>query len=486
MWVDELQHWGIAVESESLFDVFYNLRYESSPALWQLCLYPITRLTHDPVWMQVFHVALATAAAAIFLIWSPFTKLQKTLFVFGYFPIFEYAVISRHYVMGELLLFAFLALYPWGGKRAIWAGVVLFLQSQTSFFGFVIAFACVAAMVTHYWVYREPGARPVTRVASVGLAIAFMGLVTSFLQLLQHPDSPIHLGWDFINPWRSLQAGTITWRSLVPIPTFGIEFWNTNFLDSFHMLHHARNLPSLLAQGFLSACIVLGSAFWFRSRPESLVLFLTVTLGCLAFFYLKKLGYLRHHGHLYLAWIGSVWLLWNPRLLAKKSNTTRQAVPAPRNWTSHVVTVILAMNVVSACLAVNMEVRYPFSAAKAAAGWIRDRGHADDVLIGPTSIAGHLDRDVYILPNARFGRFKYYRRPWKSYTDPELVELARTLETQSGKQCLLVLEGQSDFERADVGLTKVADFEAGILPKDKSMSVYMLTQNLPLQKEAIP
>src|SRR5262245_1150926 len=102
LWHDELQQWGIAVSSQTPWDVVRNLRYESTPALWHSLLYVITRFTHNPAAMQVFHVMLATAAAAVFLACAPFGRIYKTLFVLGYWPLFEYAVISRHYVLGEL------------------------------------------------------------------------------------------------------------------------------------------------------------------------------------------------------------------------------------------------------------------------------------------------------------------------------------------------------------------------------------------------
>src|SRR5262249_20694346 len=150
LWHDELQQWGIAVSSQTPWDVVRNLRYESTPALWHSLLYVITRFTHNPAAMQVFHLMLATAAAAVFLACAPFGRIYKTLFVLGYWPLFEYAVISRHYVLGELLFFTFLALHPWRGPRTIWSGAVLFLLAQTSFFGFLASFACTLTMLV-YW-----------------------------------------------------------------------------------------------------------------------------------------------------------------------------------------------------------------------------------------------------------------------------------------------------------------------------------------------
>ncbi|MEW6733270.1 MAG: hypothetical protein AB1489_18220, partial [Acidobacteriota bacterium] len=66
MWGDELQAWLIARDSQSIPDLFHNLRYEGHPALWHIGLYLLSRFTHDPIAMQVFHLLLATTAIYIF------------------------------------------------------------------------------------------------------------------------------------------------------------------------------------------------------------------------------------------------------------------------------------------------------------------------------------------------------------------------------------------------------------------------------------
>ena len=55
--------------------------------------------------MQLMQWLLAAISVFIFLRWAPFTDLQKSLFAFGYFPFWEYCLISRHYVVIQLLSF---------------------------------------------------------------------------------------------------------------------------------------------------------------------------------------------------------------------------------------------------------------------------------------------------------------------------------------------------------------------------------------------
>ena len=128
MWRDELQSWLIAKGSVSIMNLFSNLRYEGHPALWHICLYFISRFTAQPIVMQFFHLLLAATTIYIFTRFSPFTKLQKILFAFGYFPLYEYATISRNYAMGVLFIFCFCSVFRTRTKNYLVLSCILFMQ----------------------------------------------------------------------------------------------------------------------------------------------------------------------------------------------------------------------------------------------------------------------------------------------------------------------------------------------------------------------
>ena len=139
MWRDELQAWMIARDSSSIPNLIANLRYEAHPPLWYFLLFVITRFTSNPVSMQCLHLCIATLCISIFLCYSPFSRLQKALFVFGYFPFYEYAVITRSYSLGVLFLFLFCVHYGMPNKRYAVLFGLLFLASQTHFVAAVLA-----------------------------------------------------------------------------------------------------------------------------------------------------------------------------------------------------------------------------------------------------------------------------------------------------------------------------------------------------------
>src|SRR5439155_7505540 len=103
MWHDELNSWDVARDAHSLPGLFANMHYEAHPALWYLCLYVLTRFTSDPRAMQALHLAIASTTVAVVAWASPFKPLERWLLAFGYFFVFEFAVISRGYALGILL-----------------------------------------------------------------------------------------------------------------------------------------------------------------------------------------------------------------------------------------------------------------------------------------------------------------------------------------------------------------------------------------------
>jgi len=94
MWRDEFEPWLIARNANSFIQLYENWRYEGHPLLWYLLLYILTRISTNPVLMQLLHISFATASVYLFSRFNGFSILQKTLFAFGYYSIYEYSVIS--------------------------------------------------------------------------------------------------------------------------------------------------------------------------------------------------------------------------------------------------------------------------------------------------------------------------------------------------------------------------------------------------------
>lgn len=431
MWQDEWQAWLITAESPSLPDLFRNLRYEGHPGLWYFGLFLISRITHSPLGMQVLHLLLATCSVYVFLKYSPFNWLQKILFIFGYFPFYEYAALSRNYALGILGLFAFCALFCMPPPRNyLLLALTLFLLCQTSVYGLMIAM--VLGMIFVWTAARNQAIRTWKVIAA--LVIVLLGICLSVIQLAPPADSGFAVGWRFDVALPHLMETLATvWKSYIPIPTPAYHFWGTNLI------------PDPRWQSLLSVILLVFALLLFIRQPVPLFLYAVGTVGILAFTYVKYFGALRHHGHLFLLFIASLWL--------------SSAYPQKRNFSSfiqalsdfcqanrdRVLSVLLAAHLLAGLAAASLDLFFPFSASKDTAVFIKqhrlDRmiilGHADDAA---SSVASYLSRQIYYPASRRWGTFVIWNQKRKPNLEPEeLLKQAEELSRQHQKDALLLL-----------------------------------------------
>ena len=111
MWRDELQPWMTVRHCHSFSELLQNKKYDGHPILWYLFPYFASKFTGNPLAMQIIHLLIAGGTVYLVTNYSPFSRLQKLLFAFGYFALYEYAVIARDYAIGIFFLFLFLSFY---------------------------------------------------------------------------------------------------------------------------------------------------------------------------------------------------------------------------------------------------------------------------------------------------------------------------------------------------------------------------------------
>ena len=473
MWRDEWQSWLIARDSRSLAGLFHNMRYEGHPALWYLALFGLSRLTEHPQAMQLLHLALATATAYVFLRFSPFTKLQKILFIFSYFPCFEYSVISRNYILGILMIFAYCAVFSrdFSKKYLVLAGL-LFLLCQTTVYGVLVAVALAASLfVGEYTANRSNLAMSRNEFLAVGL-ILLAGIGLAGLQMMPPPDSGFSRGWNFNFDWLLIVRTVDTiWNSYIPIPRFQWQFWNTNLLlDSY-----IKALYSILLIGF--------SFFLFRRQPAVLVLFALGTLGILSFSYLKYPGDLRHHGHLFLIFMASLWLSSYYPVRDGKPRSFGKLDHYCQRYRNGFIVTILVTQLLTGLLAASLGLYYPFSANKETANYIREQGIADMLIAGDVDyatigISGYLNRNIFHLTSGRWSSFIIWdlkRTTWE-YERPdkralEALQRARQLAEQQRQELLLILN--HEVKSPEPGVIPLRQFPRSIV-RDEAFFLYLV------------
>lgn len=467
LWRDEFQSWMIARDSATLTELFQNAKYESHPALWHLLLYLISRFTRDPLGMQILHVVIATSAVCLFVFLSPFTRLQKACFTFGYFPLFEYGIISRSYSLGMMLIFLFCVLFCMHADL-LYIAITIALLCQTNLVGLLLA-GCLAGFIIMNSMYDKAQyiAPPGRKRMLASCLVVYSGVVFSFVQL-RSPAMP----WG-LSHWAG-QSGAVQvkraiatlWESHVPIPPLRLDFWENN------------SIASVDAQFILSVFLFTALVHLFKGRPCIRALYIGSTVVLIAFFSLVIVGYMRHHGYLFLATVACLWLYADYLTGCPGTQSAR------RTGVSACVTALFGLQMVCGVHAYAMDIRHPFSASKETADYIRRNGLDTLEIVGhidyaASAVVGHLDAKAYYVERGERGTFIRWDERRKEDVDAGVVlEKAEQL-ANLGKRGVLLIEQRGRFDRllrerkGDYSMAKVAEFPHGIV-LDEGYSLYVL------------
>ncbi len=413
LWLDESHHWLLARDSVSFADLVKNTRYEGHPILWNLLLYGITRLTLNPLWMQLFHLFLAVSAVAAFLRNAPFSLAFKTLFVFGYFFFFEYFLISRNYMIGVLFLFIACSYFGKREKNFTLVCVFLALAANTHLMFTVIAFALFLTMQFEHWQDK----RLLKPTYFVGTIIFIFALFIAALQIIPPSDSAfLHsassspLSGKFIKGFISLFKGLIT------VPDFRtIHFWNSNLIV---------NLSKPVASFFGLAAYLLPLVL-FRNR-KTLFFVYTALLGTQVFFFLTQLGATRYDGMTYIIFIIALWIdrYYADAFATKRKLKLPSVLQSLRN---PIVYSILILHCCSGIYAYSMDFRLPFAGSKATAGLLRQNHLQDQNMVcitcEGTIISPYLDKKMFFLCEGQYCSFCQWQSQCTGRTTPNVTGL---------------------------------------------------------------
>lgn len=484
MWRDELQAWLIARDSLSISDLFHNVKYERHPALWHLCLYVLTRFTRDPIAMQLLHLAIASGTVLLFAKHSPFTKLQKVLFSFGYFPLFEYGVISRNYALGVLLIFACCVLLSKPERNYITLACLLALLSNTSAYGFIIAIAIVLTLVFECLIdqSRRPSDDDKFKIL-IGLFIFALGsaaflvvfILPANLENLSYVNPPV----DSVHVFKDTFVYTLTkiWESYFPLPNvFMHDFWNTNILmavseDTF------RRAGALLSLGIFAT-----SLFFFIRKPIVLFLYLCGTLGILLFTFTFFLGYVRHSGHLFMIFIACLWLsgrlsdsniLLYPWLIHSSSLFVK--------YKPRFLTVVLCVHFAAGGFAISKDLIYPFTEIKNTAEYIKEHrmtgmliAGSQDISVSPLTV--YLNQKIYFPESGTFGTFIVWNKFRKPKPPQEFLEKIREHIELRNEEVLFISTKELNNNESDINVTELARFTRSIV-NDENFYLYRVRRH---------
>lgn len=478
MWRDEIQAWLIARDSSSLFDLFHNLRYEGHPGLWHVFLMPLTRLTASPFPMQILHIFFASATIYLFAAYSPFTRIQKILFTFGYFPLFEYAVISRNYGISLLLITIFCLLFPIRHRVFPLVGLVFLLLANTNAFALVIVIVTGFSLFLDYLFLRKRSFAS-SKFNEVGIWIGFglmlIGIASSIVQVVPPHDSALAVDWtyNFSSGRRMLTALKAIDDAFLPIPKIGIDYWFSRWIKG-------QALAVQILMLFLAALPLVCFVFVLIRKPTALLIFIAGTLALLVFYWIVKLPRIRHSGFLFILFIMTAWIYRFCDEIEWFAPINRYSEKLDRPF-SHLLTFLLFLHLIGGVIAVHLDEKYVFSYAKRVAEYIEQEGLANLAIVGDVDFAasaviGYLEKDQAYYPRgARFGSFVVWDKSGaENVPDQEVVEQAEALGDRLGEDVLVLTN--RPLEQAVVEsypLVKLTHFSGSTVP-DESFFLYLL------------
>lgn len=296
LWLDEAHHWLMARDSRSIGELMQISRPDGHPMIWSLLLYAVAKLTHDPFGMQLLHVTIASATVYVFLRNSPFPWLFRILFIFGYFMLFEYNLISRNYILGVFFLMAAMAFFGNRRRQFLVICLMLALAMNVHLLFAVISLALFAVLLyEHYSEKRLLERQIITGSLVFGIGFLFLGLQ------MARTDS----GWFFnqiggVSLAERIPKGFIAlFKGLVALPDFRtLHFWNTNLL-----VEMSRPMSAVL--GLMAYFIPL--ALFSKNRKTLFFVYLGLVL-MQVFFFVTQRPATRFHGIAYLIFIVALWM----------------------------------------------------------------------------------------------------------------------------------------------------------------------------------
>jgi hypothetical protein len=342
MWGDEIHSWNIAKGSASFLDLINNTRYEGHPPVWYTILWIISKFTHDLAYVQAVHLAIASMSIFLILFFSPFRLSTRLLMPFGYYFLFEYAVLSRNYAIGVLLAIGIcIVIRRHFRYKLVLYYSLLFLLSNTHLLALLLA----ASLHIYFLLWLKEQNKQAVLHILWGIVILFPALYFIF------PPSDSEMNVQFwLDKWgmRNLKGFVQSpLRAFIPVSSpSNYNFWNTQILietqDGYGIMKYTRLL--------ISAATVLIAFFILRKNRKSLFLFLTnLALSFVVAMVFFTLASARYAGYIYIGFIIAYWLYCSETPITNRNK--------------YMVNCLLFVQLVGSILPVVREIQYPFSNA---------------------------------------------------------------------------------------------------------------------------
>ena len=344
LWGDEIHSWNIAKGSAGFFELISNTRYEGHPPVWYIVLWSISKFTHNLAYVQLVQSIIADGVVFILLFFSPFPLITRILIPFGYYFMFEYAVLSRNYAIGLLLAFSICSILrkDFKHKILVYYGL-LFLLSN------VHLLAAILGCSLHvYFLLLNMERKKKTSFLVLHILLGVLLFLPCLYFVTPPPDSLTNAGFWF-KRWGIQQFAMIVQaplRAFIPIPAWwNYHFWNTQFLLEAHSRYHLLKF----IDPFVSLALAGLMAYLLKANKKCLIFFATNLLLTGIIGIVFPLSTARYAGFLFISFIAAYWLF------CYETPTGRR-----NGWIIHI---LLIVQIIGGIFAVVEDIRFPFSLA---------------------------------------------------------------------------------------------------------------------------
>src|SRR5262249_6270882 len=116
-----------------------NLGVNGHPRAYYIMVWLLQHISKTPLTLSLVNFAFALAATLLFLRSAPVTRFQAALFSVGFYPLYQYGIISRSYSLLLFLLFLYCHLRSTRPSRLGLRSLVLAALAQVHLISMFVA-----------------------------------------------------------------------------------------------------------------------------------------------------------------------------------------------------------------------------------------------------------------------------------------------------------------------------------------------------------
>ena len=410
LWLDESHHFLLGRDSTSLFDLYKNSRYDGHPILWNYLIHLSTRVTSNPLIMQVMHVNISTLVVFVFLKKAPFSLWFKIIFLLSYFMLYEYTIISRNYNLGLLFLFLSCSMYS---RRNTNFKLLCFYLAMCCNTHSIFIIISIALLFILFLEQLQTQKSKVLKTYWKGYLIFIIGFFIACIQIIPNSDSTFFSQIDYSNNYEVFKSGTSFFKALFPI----VDFTQKKYWNTFYFLEHFKTIGIGLSLLVWILPIIL-----FNKKRNTLIFVYLTFIGFILFEIITRRYGVRYNGLLFLTLIVGLWISsMQKELLLIKKDISR--------YNHYIILIVMFCQCIGGTVAYALDLKKPFNYGKTVSEYIQDNDITTEIIITTcesASINTYLGENLHhICYGKRQGFYLWNKDCSEVYnlTDKEVITL---------------------------------------------------------------